>query len=107
VQLSGSDASGQSDPLRWELVSGEGALSPEGTFTWTPSQEGLATVITKVVDGDGGEARLAFQISTGTSQQPDPSEGCGCGTSSGGAPGAFGLALLLLSLAASGRRLRS
>jgi len=106
VQLSGSDAAGQSDPLRWELVSGEGALSPEGTFTWTPSQEGLATVITKVLDGDGGESRLAFQISTGTSSQPDPSEGCGCGTSAGGAPGAFGLALLLLSLVASGRRLR-
>ncbi|HLM67501.1 MAG TPA: Ig-like domain-containing protein, partial [Longimicrobium sp.] len=41
VQLSGSDAAGQGDPLRWELVSGEGALSPDGTFTWTPSQEGL------------------------------------------------------------------
>ncbi|WP_044190650.1 Ig-like domain-containing protein [Hyalangium minutum] len=107
VQLSGSDAAGQSDPLRWELVSGEGALSPEGTFTWTPSQQGLATIITKVIDGDGGESRLAIQISTATAAPPEDSEGCGCGTSAGGAPGAFGLALLLLSLAASSRRARS
>jgi len=107
VQLTGSDAAGASDPLRWELVSGEGSLSPDGTFTWTPSQEGLATVITKVLDGDGGESRLAFQIATGTTPEPDPSEGCGCGTSSGGAPSALGLALLLLSLVASSRRLKS
>jgi PKD repeat protein len=107
VQLSGSDAAGARDPLRWELVSGEGTLGSDGTFTWTPSQEGLATVITKVLDGDGGESRLAFQISTSRADpepEPDPSKGCGCGTSSGGAPGAFGLGLLMLALFARSRR---
>jgi MYXO-CTERM domain-containing protein len=108
VQLSGSDAAGARDPLRWELVSGEGTLGSDGAFTWTPSQEGLATVITKVLDGDGGESRLAFQISTGKADpepepEPEPSKGCGCGTSSGGAPGAFGLGLLMLALFARSR----
>ncbi|HVG63768.1 MAG TPA: Ig-like domain-containing protein [Hyalangium sp.] len=111
AQLSGSDAAGTSDPLRWELVSGEGTLGSDGTFTWTPSQEGLATVITKVLDGDGGESRLAFQISTSKAdpepEQPDPEKGCGCGTSSGGAPGAFGLGLLMLALFARSRRAHS
>jgi large repetitive protein len=107
VQLSGSDAAGARDPLRWELVSGEGTLAPDGTFTWTPSQEGLATVITKVLDGDGGESRLAFQISTSSTEpEPEPSTGCGCGTSSGGAPGAVGLGLLMLALLARSHRAR-
>jgi MYXO-CTERM domain-containing protein len=111
VQLSGSDAAGARDPLRWELVSGEGTLGSDGAFTWTPSQEGLATVITKVLDGDGGESRLAFQISVSKADpepepepEPEPSKGCGCGTSSGGAPGAFGLGLLMLALLARSRR---
>ncbi len=105
IQLSGSDAAGARDPLRWELVSGEGTLSPDGIFTWTPSQEGLATVITKVIDGDGGESRLAFQVSTSSTEpEPEPSTGCGCGTSSAGAPGALGLGLLLLALLARSRR---
>jgi MYXO-CTERM domain-containing protein len=111
VQLSGSDAAGSRDPLRWELVSGEGTLGSDGAFTWTPSQEGLATVITKVLDGDGGEARLAFQISVSKADpepepepEPEPSKGCGCGTSSGGAPGAFGLGLLMLALFSRSRR---
>jgi MYXO-CTERM domain-containing protein len=109
VQLSGSDAATTSDPLRWELVSGEGSLSQDGSFRWTPSQQGLATIITKVLDGDGGEARLAFQISTDPGGMPDPGEpsgGCGCGTSSGGT-GALGLGLLLLGLVALSRRTRA
>jgi MYXO-CTERM domain-containing protein len=108
VQLAGSDVATMNDPLRWELVSGEGALSQDGLFRWTPSKEGLATVITKVLDGDGGEARLAFQISTGPGTPPDPeepSEGCGCGTSSGGT-GALGLGLILLGLVGLSRRTR-
>ncbi|HEX8702167.1 MAG TPA: Ig-like domain-containing protein, partial [Myxococcaceae bacterium] len=109
VQLAGSDVATTNDPLRWELVSGEGALSQDGLFRWTPSQEGLATVITKVIDGDGAEARLAFQISTGPGNQPDPeepSEGCGCGASSGGS-GALGLGLILLGLVGLSRRTRA
>ncbi len=109
VQLAGSDAANTSDPLRWELVSGEGSLSQDGQFRWTPSQEGLATVITKVLDGDGGEARLAFQISTGAGNEPDPDEpdeGCGCGASSGGS-GALGLGLILLGLVGLSRRTRA
>ncbi|WP_224241656.1 Ig-like domain-containing protein [Hyalangium gracile] len=106
VQLSGSDAAGASDPLRWELVTGEGSLTPDGAFTWTPSQDGLATVITKVIDGDGGESRFAFQVSTGDGPS-EPSEGCGCGASSSGTSGALALGMLLLALVASGRRARS
>jgi hypothetical protein len=110
VQLAGSDAAAARDPLQWELVSGEGSLAPDGTFRWTPSQEGLATVITQVLDGDGGSARLAFQISASAGSGPEPEKpdegGCGCGTSSGGAPGAFGLGMLLLALVVSSRRAR-
>jgi MYXO-CTERM domain-containing protein len=102
VQFAGSDAAGASDPLRWELVTGEGSLTPEGSFTWTPSKEGLATVMTKVIDGDGGESRFAFQLGAGN-VGPEPSEGCGCGTGSGDASGALALGLLLLSLVATGR----
>ena len=108
VQLAGSDAAGANDPLRWELVSGEGLLSQGGEFRWTPTKEGLATVITKVLDGDGGEARLAFQISTGPGSGPnpeEPDEGCGCGAGSGGA-GALGLGLILLGLVVLPRRSR-
>jgi VCBS repeat-containing protein len=109
IQLSGSDVATSNDPLTWELVSGEGSLSQDGTFRFTPSQEGLATVVTKVLDGDGGEARLAFQISSsggGPTDPGDPDEGgCGCGASSGGT-GALGLGLLLLGLVALGRKAR-
>jgi hypothetical protein len=109
VQLSGSDIATTNDPLRWELVSGEGSLSQDGLFRWTPSKEGLATVITKVLDSDGGEARLAFQISAGPGSTPDPGEpdeGCGCGTGSGGT-GALGLGLILLGLVGLSRRSRA
>ncbi|WP_224365732.1 Ig-like domain-containing protein [Hyalangium versicolor] len=108
LQLSASDAAGARDPLRWVLVSAEGSLTPEGVFTQTPWEKGLLTVITKVIDGDGGESRFAFQISTGdVPVLPEDSEGCGCGTGSGGASGAFGLGMLLLALVAVGRRARN
>jgi hypothetical protein len=108
VQLAGSDAAGAGDPLRWEMIGGNGSLTSDGTFTWTPTQEGLSTVITKVLDEDGGEARLAFQISTGGAEpEPEPDGGCGCGTSAGGASGALGFGLLLLGLVVSARRSRS
>ncbi|MBN1210101.1 MAG: tandem-95 repeat protein, partial [Myxococcaceae bacterium] len=108
VQLAGSDAAAASDPLRWEMIGGEGSLASGGTFTWTPTQEGLSTIITKVLDDDGGEARLAFQVSTGSAEpEPEPGGGCGCGASSGGASGVLGFGLLLLALVASARRSRS
>ena len=103
VQLSGEDASSEDYPLQWELVSGEGEVTRDGLFTWTPSRAGLATIITKVLDGDGGEARLAFQVDV--AEDPAPPR-CGCGASSGGASGGLALGLLLLSLAASARRSR-
>jgi MYXO-CTERM domain-containing protein len=105
LQLAGSDAAGAKDPLQWELISGEGTLSLEGMFRWTPSQAGLATVITTVHDGDGGEAPLAFQLSVDSPPivEPEPSTGCGCGASSGDASGALGLGVLLALLALSRR----
>jgi hypothetical protein len=105
VQLSGTDAAGPNDALRWELVTGEGSLRQDGSFSWTPTVDGLATVITKVVDGDGGESRLAFQVGTGDVGQ-EPDKGCGCGAGADGASGALALGLLLMSLVATGRRAR-
>ncbi|MDY7233224.1 Ig-like domain-containing protein [Hyalangium rubrum] len=103
VKLSGSDAAATNDALEWVLVSGEGSLDEDGTFQWTPSEEGLATIITKVIDGDGGESRLAFQIAAGTGSE-EPSEGCGCGSAGSDASGALGMGLLLLALIGVSRR---
>ena len=122
VQLSGTDAAGVEDPLHWELVRGEGSLTPEGLYTWTPSHAGLTTVFTKLLDGDGGESRLAFQIDTadvpaapGPEPEPTPEPvpvpvpvpvphpGSGCGASAGGAPGGIALGLVLLWLATLAR----
>jgi hypothetical protein len=105
VQLAASDAAGSMDSLQWELLSGEGALAADGTFHWTPTQEGLATVVATVHDGDGGEAPLAFQIAVDRNiiTEPDPSTGCGCGAASGDASSALGLGLLLALLAFSRR----
>ena len=109
VRLAASDAAGPADPLHWELVSGEGSLSADGTFQWTPERDGLATIITRVIDDEGGEARLAFQLLATQVPQVDPPPtppGCGCGTTSGGAPGALGLGLLLLALRVRVRKAR-
>lgn len=105
VQLAGSDAAGAKDPLQWELLSGEGTLSPDGRFSWTPTQAGLANFVATVLDGDGGEAPLAFQVFVDSPPvvEPEPSTGCGCGASSGGASGALGMGLLLALLAFSRR----
>ncbi|WP_224243882.1 Ig-like domain-containing protein [Hyalangium gracile] len=103
LQLTGSDAAGEKDPLLWELVRGEGSLQPDGSFTWTPETEGLATIVTKVLDGDGGEAPFAFQIDV-SGAAPQPPKHCGCGTSAGEASAALELVLLILSLVASRSR---
>ena len=107
VQLAGSDAAGAKDPLQWELISGEGTLSPSGQFRWTPMQAGLATFVATVTDGDGGEARLAFQVAADSpppvEPEPPPESGCGCGAGSDGASSALGLGLLLVLLAFSRR----
>jgi len=107
LQLAGSDAAGAKDPLQWELISGEGTLSPGGQFRWTSTQAGLATFVATVTDGDGGEARLAFQVAVDSpppvEPEPEPESGCGCGAGSDGASGALGLGLLLALLAFSRR----
>ncbi|MDY7229175.1 Ig-like domain-containing protein [Hyalangium rubrum] len=115
VQLAGTDAAGARDPLQWELLGGEGMLSSDGMFRWTPTQPGLATVVTTVMDDDGGEAPLVFQVSSDASAEPEepepeepepePSTGCGCGTTSGSASNALGLGLLLALLTFSRRLL--
>ncbi|ATB31292.1 PKD domain-containing protein [Melittangium boletus] len=97
VKLAATDAAAVNDPLRWELLSTDGALSADGTFEWRPNRYGLITVITRVIDDDGDEARLAFQLAM---EEEEP-QGCGCGAT-GDASGAFGFVALLLTLRARG-----
>jgi MYXO-CTERM domain-containing protein len=92
LELMAADPGGAADPLRWTLVSGPGAVTPEGVFTWTPDAEGVQVVTARVEDDDGGATDLHFEINAVRLELTG--NGCGCGSAGAGAPLALGAALL-------------
>ncbi|MBM7117763.1 ELWxxDGT repeat protein [Archangium primigenium] len=101
LQLAASDVAGEADPLTWTKLSGPGAVTPEGLFTWVPTAQevGEASIELQVSDDEGGSAEVTLVVEV-SRLETEPPAGCGCGTS-GDASGL--LALLGLGLL-SGRR---
>lgn len=101
LTLSATDPGGARDPLTWTLLSGPGALTPTGTFSWTPdpTDTGRFTVEARVADDDEGAAVLRFDVDV--SAPSVGGAGCGCGT------GGAGVDVLLVVWALSRFRARS
>ncbi|HZH74824.1 MAG TPA: PKD domain-containing protein, partial [Archangium sp.] len=105
LQLSASDVAGAGDALTWKKLSGPGAVTPEGTFTWAPTRDdvGEATVRLEVSDDEGGRSEVTLVVEVLPLLSVDvPETGCGCGASGGPS----GLLALLLGLGALARRRR-
>ncbi|AKJ02388.1 Flagellar hook-length control protein FliK [Archangium gephyra] len=103
LQLSASDVAGAEDPLTWKKLSGPGAVTPEGTFTWAPAAAdvGEASVRLEVSDDEGGRSEVTLIVEVLRPNAVDAT-GCGC-RASGGSSGLFALLLGLGVLARSRR----
>ncbi|WP_434389161.1 ELWxxDGT repeat protein [Melittangium boletus] len=97
LQLSASDVAGEADPLTWRKLSGPGAVTPEGLFTWAPAlaDVGEASIGLQVSDDDGGSAEVTLVVEV-SGPNAEPPAGCGCGASDG----TSGLFAVLLGLGA-------
>ncbi|WP_434389157.1 ELWxxDGT repeat protein [Melittangium boletus] len=103
LQLVAHDVAGEADPLTWTKVSGPGAVTPEGLFTWVPTaaEVGEASIQLQVSDDDGGSAEVTLVVEVSRPDEAEEAKGCGCGASGD----ASGLLAVLLGLGAlSGRR---
>jgi MYXO-CTERM domain-containing protein len=106
LQLSASDVAGTEDALTWKKLSGPGAVTPEGLFTWIPTQAdvGEASVQLEVSDDEGGRVEVTLVVEVLPRYVVDaPGSGCGC-RSSGGSSGLLALLLILGGLAQRRRR---
>ncbi|WNG62697.1 PKD domain-containing protein [Archangium gephyra] len=105
LQLSAIDVAGAEDPLTWKKLSGPGAVTPEGTFTWAPAlaDVGEASVRLEVSDDEGGRSEVTLVVEVLSPNAVVDVTGCGCGAS-GGASGLFALLFGLGVLARNRRR---
>ncbi len=106
LQLSASDVAGTEDPLTWKKLSGPGAVTPEGLFTWVPTNAdvGEASVLLEVSDDEGGRVEVTLVVEVLPRYVVDaPGSGCGC-RSSGGSSVLLALLLILGGLAQRRRR---
>jgi uncharacterized protein (TIGR03382 family) len=104
LQLSASDVAGTEDALTWKKLSGPGAVTPEGLFTWapTPADVGEASVRLEVSDDEGGRVEVTLVVEV-LPRYAAEAPGSGCSTS-GGSSGLLALLFVLGGLAQRRRR---